>query len=519
MLSWFVCLANYKPLTTVTCILSIFLFALNIFLILNFDSMLSPWILLLCHETNKGESSEFISNYAFTSQSIWTYLLTAFAVIAYLKVKKYSIRISHPKIIVAIVSVWLTIGFIQLLFLCDMFTRKNQYELQLWYGGKAFYAIENTLSNLIYSVYHLSLTSNENEIAINTCIKASQTAAQCIDSDSLDIVVIIGESFSKHHASLYGYNRQTTPVMKKEQLQGNLFAFTDAVTPYNMTTFAVKNILSTNSISLGQYWANYPPFTIIFKKAGFDIAIWDNQKAIGSVTFHDFSISSYLYSKKMKKLAYNYVNNKIYDYDMELVDNTIHYKRNKQHTLTIYHLLGQHMQAKWRYPNKKEYNIFNKNHYIRPDLNSQERQALAEYDNATRYNDSTISKILDYYRNRCAAIVYLSDHGEEVYDYRKVIGRTHEPKKDKLSLIYQYQIPFIIWCSDKYRQRFPYIVSKIKNAINKPFISDNLPHLLFTLGSIKTPYYYAERDLLNKRYKCGTRFIQNNIDYDKVMNE
>lgn len=161
--------------------------------------------------------------------------------------------------------------------------------------------------------------------------------------------------------------------------------------------------------------------------------------------------------------------------------------------------------------------MFTANHINRPDLNTQERQSIAEYDNATRYNDYTISKIFNYYRNRCAAIVYLSDHGEEVYDYRHVIGRTHEPEKNKLSLTYQYQIPLMIWCSDRYKQRNPDIVSKIENAINKPFISDNLPHIVFTLGSIKTPYYCPEKDLLNNRYQCGKRVVQNTTDYDELI--
>lgn len=519
LISWFVCIVNNKLLTFVTCFICLFLFSINIFLIFNFDSMISPWILLLCHETNKNESTEFINNYFFSSHSIFAYLLTLIIIILFVitKHKKYSLRINHPKIIAPIISIWLIVGFIQLLMLCNMFTKKTQYELQLWYQGKAFYAIENTLSNLIYSIYHLSLTTDENNIAINTCIKASKTVAKCIDSDSLDIVVIIGESFSKHHASLYGYGLETTPNMKKEQLQGNLFVFTDAITPYNMTTLAVKNMTSTNSISLGQYWTDYPPFTIIFKQAGFNVAMWDNQKAIGNVSFHDFSISSYLHSKKMTKLAYDVVNEKVYDDDLEFVNYTFQHKINKRHTLTIYHLLGQHLQAKCRYPNNKENTVFTANHINRPDLNTQERQSIAEYDNATRYNDYTISKIFNYYRNRCAAIVYLSDHGEEVYDYRHVIGRTHEPEKNKLSLTYQYQIPLMIWCSDRYKQRNPDIVSKIENAINKPFISDNLPHIVFTLGSIKTPYYCPEKDLLNNRYQCGKRVVQNTTDYDELI--
>ena len=71
---------------------------------------------------------------------------------------------------------------------------------------------------------------------------------------TLDVVLIIGESYNKYHASVYGYNLNTTPVLCEQQQRGNLFVFTDAISPYNMTTLAVKNMLSTNSISRHQSW-------------------------------------------------------------------------------------------------------------------------------------------------------------------------------------------------------------------------------------------------------------------------
>lgn len=46
------------------------------------------------------------------------------------------------------------------------------------------------------------------------------------------------------------------------------------------------------------------------------------------------------------------------------------------------------------------------------------RQAIAEYDNATCYNDALIGEVISHYRHANAVIVYLSDHGEETYDWR-----------------------------------------------------------------------------------------------------
>ena len=190
----------------------------------------------------------------------------------------------------------------------------------------------------------------------------------------------------------------------------------------------------------------------------------------------------------MMQLAYHSVNKSTYKYDMDLVDSTLQIQRDAPRQLTLFHLMGQHMDAKQRFPNTKEYNVFSSKDIQRPDLDDNEKQQVADYDNATKYNDLVVGRILDHYRNSCAVIVYLSDHGEEVYDYRDRLGRSHEPVKSPQVLKYQYQIPMMIWCSDSYQQRYPEVVKGIKGMMNKPFSSDCLPQLVFLLGFIETPY-------------------------------
>ena len=136
--------------------------------------------------------------------------------------------------------------------------------------------------------YHLHVTSHENDKAWEISEKVFQSAISRNEKDTIDVVLIIGESYNKYHSSLYGYYLNTTPALCEQQQRGNLFVFTDAISPYNMTTLAVKNMLSTNSISLHQSWNEYPLVMSIFRHAGFDVAMWDNQKSENSVLFSDF---------------------------------------------------------------------------------------------------------------------------------------------------------------------------------------------------------------------------------------
>lgn len=519
LMAWACCFIKWRIVRGLIYMAAVSLFAINIFLTLNFDTMISPWILLLIHETNSNESSEFLSTYALSTPSIVTYGLTLLSVGLIVIGEKMgrSITIKRPRLTLFPFILWLAVGVWQAVLVIMMFFASTQSQLQSWYEGKAFYCIENTPANLLYSCYHLHLTNHENDAAWEASEKVFQSTVTRDEKDTLDVVLIIGESYNKYHASIYGYYLDTTPTMREQQKRGNLFVFQDAVSPYNMTTLAVKNMLSTNSISLHQSWEEHPLVMTIFRKAGFDVAMWDNQKSENNVLFHDFSNNSLLYGKKMVESTYHHLNNAPFDYDQQLVDTALTVKRKPGSTLTVFHLMGQHTAPIWRYPENDENAIYTADSIQRNDLNDYQRQYIAEYDNATRYNDHVIGSIIQYYRQRNAVILYLSDHGDEVYDYRDVVGRTHEPVKQKQALKYQYEIPMVLWCSDQFIQRHPNTMKNIRRAILRPFSSDNVPQLLMGLSNIHSSFYEPKKDVLNNQYVCGKRIVQNTTDYDEVM--
>ena len=519
LMAWACCFIKWRIVRGLIYMATVSLFVINIFLTLNFDTMISPWILLLIHETNSNESSEFLSTYALSTPSIVTYGLTLLSVGLIVIGEKMgrSITIKRPRLTLFPFIFWLAVGVWQTVLVIMMFFASTQSQLQAWYEGKAFYCIENTPANLLYSCYHLHLTNHENDAAWEASEKVFQSTVTRDEKDTLDVVLIIGESYNKYHASIYGYYLDTTPTMREQQKRGNLFVFQDAVSPYNMTTLAVKNMLSTNSISLHQSWDEHPLVMTIFRKAGFDVAMWDNQKSENNVLFHDFSNNSLLYGKKMVESTYHHLNNVPFDYDLQLVDTALTVKRKPGSTLTVFHLMGQHTAPIWHYPENDENAIYTADSIQRNDLNDYQRQYIAEYDNATRYNDHVIGSIIQYYRQRNAVILYLSDHGDEVYDYRDVVGRTHEPVKQKQALKYQYEIPMVLWCSDQFIQRHPNTMQNIRRAILRPFSSDNVPQLLMGLSNIHSSFYEPKKDVLSNQYHCGKRIVQNTTDYDEVM--
>ena len=171
-----------------------------------------------------------------------------------------------------------------------------------------------------------------------------------------------------------------------------------------------------------------------------------------------------------------------------------------------------------RYPNDSEFNVFTKDSVKRNDIDGRRKSQIAHYDNATLYNDWVVNGVIQRFNDRNAVILYLSDHGEELYDFRDHYGRTQERVKTRDMLKYQYEIPFMIWCSDYYMENHPDLVSNIASAVDKPFMNDNVCQILMGLVGMKTKYYNPKRDLLSPQYEpYHHRIVQKSINYEAIM--
>ena len=502
--------------------LLILLFAINIFLLFNFRTMLSPSIILLLNETNNGEIHDFMQSYLFDMHSLYAYFILGIMVLWVVIIdNKTNINISLVnnklfKTFILIMTIYMfyrSINPFRQFF--KMYECKDLDSLEFWYLD--YRPDTNMFTNVLYSFYtHMIskkelLQSKESTLGLNH--------GSFSNSKSI-IVLVIGESFNKHHSELYGYTYATNPHLLQEQKKGNLFVFSDVVTPYNMTSHVMKNLFSVNSMMDNESWGNYPIFPSIFRDAGFDVYFWDNQKTTGKADVSDYSIFSYLYDPEVVKMSYTECNLTPYEYDMDLLRNFFNTVGTIEKSFVIFHIRGQHDMAENRYPHTKEYIYFTSDSII-GNYSDKQKSQIAFYDNATRYNDDVMYRLISELREQESAIVYLSDHGEEVHDYRNHYGRTQENKKTPNILKYQYEIPFFIWCSDKYMEKNPDIVSHIQSSINKPFMIDNTCQILFDLALMSNcVYYHKERDLISPSYQpYDYRRVQDNVIYEDVMKE
>lgn len=493
-----------------------------------YDLAISPSTLLLLVETNTNETKEFFLNLtklsAFWLTIGWaavTVWLVWFAEHNRPRIATYLKRTYPYRILSLVLPLWLAVGIGCSWCYVKLFQSQSTDDVSEWNQHMRYPS--DAVTRVAIALFDTHIANREMDEAIShaqVILPTKNTA----NNDSLRVIFVIGESFIRQHSPLYGYPLNTTPFLLSEQARGHLVAFTDAVSPYNLTTHVIRNMISCNSIGRGERWSQKPPLTAVFRASGYKVEMFDNQKDFHLATTFSFALNTFLYHPRMTELCYDETNDRVFDYDDKLIE---YYSRYPHiagtHKLTVFHLMGQHAQAENRYPQTdKRFCRFTADSLSwrhESWLTQSKRQEIAYYDNATLYNDYVIQQITLLYPKEPTVLVYLSDHGEEIYDYRNSIGRSGGNDLKKM-LNYQYGVPLMVWCNDRYIESNPGIMERLNEVKDRPFMIDNICQLLFHLaGLTNQPYYKSQRDVFSIDYQCGTRILNDKYDYDKIRNE
>lgn len=527
--------------------------AADTYCFVNFGSTLNPSMLMLVGETNSAEASSFLS--ALISAEVlfssvgWILLLALIQIlialfrkqlikfyvflITCLELASWKKRIkSVPRITAAMpASFGILCIAVFITGLCTSWHNKTAFHKLM--SGKTIGEVEHILTEkdhavLYLPIYRLDFSIYANQLAahqITQLIRAAHTVK--VDSccyRSPNIVLIIGESYGRHHSQQYGYFMETTPRLSALEKSRKLTKFTDVVTCWNLTSFVFKNMLSTHVIGEKGEWCDYPLFPEVFRKAGYNVTFITNEfLPQAKEAVYDFSGGFFLNNPELSKLQFDHRNTQLHDLDDGLLkdyDDSLK-TFQKEHNLTIFHLMGQHVNYKLRY--RKEQAKFWASSYEekRPELTTAQRKMLSHYDNATLYNDSIVTQIVKRFQKENAIVIYVPDHGEECYEEdRGFICRNHAANIDWPLAHYEFEIPFWIYCSPKYIKTHRDIYRQIRAAKDKRFMTDALPHLLLYLAGIETPTYKEEYNILSPKYnEMRPRILKNSADYDQLRDE
>ena len=99
--------------------------------------------------------------------------------------------------------------------------------------------------------------------------------------------------------------------------------------------------------------------------------------------------------------------------------------------------------------------------------------------------------------------------GEEVYEFRNFKGHSEENGSR-----YMVEIPFIIYVSDKFKEKYPKVIKNIENSLNKPYMTDDLIYTILEIAQVKTEEFDETRSIINEKYNSSRKRIFSGKDYD-----
>jgi len=501
----------------------------DVYCFVNFDTTINPSILMLIGETDAREAGDFITslvsfNVILSKVGLLLLFILLHAAWAFMQHRGYKLNVKLPPVAGAVVGV--------LLLASAILSVHNKVAMTQLMTCSTIGEVEHTLTRadhgqMYLPIYRLAFSVYSNELAKRQLTSLKEATRHIkvngCSYRSPEIVLIIGESYGRVHSQQYGYFMPTTPRQIALQRSGLLVPFSDVVSCWNLTSFVFKNVFSMHVEGQKGEWCDYPLFPSVFRKAGYKVMFLTNQfLPEAKQAVFDFSGGFFLNDPELSKTEFDVRNKQLYTYDDGLLHCYDSVKTQRgAHNLIIFHLLGQHVNYKDRYPASQAHFWASDYEQRRPELSLRQRKILSQYDNAVLYNDSIVDQIVKRFKNENAIVIYMPDHGEECFEgNRGFICRQHSMAIDYDLARYEFAVPFWIYCSPKYAHLHPDVFKAISMARNRRFMTDALPHMLLSLAGIRTPYYHAEYDLLSPKYNQNRqRILKNTTDYDVLKKE
>lgn len=435
-------------------------------------------------ETNLSEVSEFIHAYLNEFNLILAFLLL-FPLIWFKKVYSNFLLFSPNYYPIFILGLGLLIS------VTAIYNSKNLWNYNLY--GVIWNSIEEyEEQTALYSKYNLDKTKGNFE---NVMVDNPRSSRKVF-------VLIIGESTTRHHMSLYDYPRQTNPLLNK--IQYELSIFKDVISPHTHTIMSLSKIMTLNNYENND---QLEKGTIIqlMNQAGFKTYWISNQRPVG---LHENLITKMARSSnKTFFLNTQNFNNKG-QYDGVVLDPLSKVLNKKENLFIILHLLGTHADYSQRHP--KEYEIF-KDTDIAPMgiKDSKINRVKNDYDNAVLYNDYIVSQIINRVKMEDAVsyVLYLSDHGEDVYQVSNRASHT-----ETMGTYPMYDVPFILWRSPAFKRGF-----SREFDLERKYMLDDFIYSIADLSGVKFKSFKSEKSIFSKDFIQRPRRIYNNKIYDSIV--
>lgn len=468
------------------------IFIVEFFAMYNYNILIGVGIINSIFETNIREATEFLQMYVGLREIIGVVgILTAIILVKRNHTSFCKFNHAKPnKIVLGALAIGLVYTIRMVTVYTDYFTDNQYLPLQ-----RAYASAQTALKNI--EAYN-TLSANVNNEIVLTENKGKIK----------NIVFLLGESTNRNHMSLYGYNLPTTPNLQKLKNSGEIAVFNNVISPHSTTIAVLSKLFTFCDYESTKEWYEYNNLIDIMNSAGYKTFWLSNQESSGI-----WGNVAQLFAEHSSKHEYTRIRESREDYGIvdgelfPLIDRALAERSDKN--FFVIHLMGAHGLYYNRYPY-----AFTKFHPEDINLAAKDSAKLvvSQYDNAVYYNDYIVNEIINKFRDDETLFVYVSDHGEAVYDESDFAGHIEEnPSRHMI------EIPMIVWGSEKFRENYPEKMEKIYDSVERPYMTDDLIHTVLDLADIKTAEFDPTRSIVNDDFNAARKRIFKERDYDKEI--
>ncbi|WP_414013390.1 phosphoethanolamine transferase [Limnohabitans sp.] len=353
------------------------------------------------------------------------------------------------------------------------------------------------LINPFNSVYALTLLSvgqasqaakplqtiGEDAKLLNT--PASEAAAPLV-------VLILGETARAANFGLAGYERDTTPQLRKLQAQGDLVYFSDVKSCGTSTQASVPCMFShLGKAAYEGSKVRYESLLDVLQRAGMAVLWLNNQSGckglcdrVPNVTTSALNVPEFCQTGEcLDEVMLHELPRRLAALDPA---------RRAKGTLVVMHQMGSHGPAYYkRSPaSMKPFQPECSSHALQ---NCPPEHIVNAYDNSLLYTDHFIAKTVAWLKgqSRPTALLYVSDHGESLGEKGLYLhGMPYSMASNE-----QIQVPMLVWLSPAFQSQRGWRMSCLREQSAKALSHDHFFHSVLGLTQVSTQLRKPELDV------------------------
>ena len=303
------------------------------------------------------------------------------------------------------------------------------------------------------------------------------------------VILVVGETARADHFSLNGYERETNPRLRKEDVVN----FPNVMSDGTSTAISVPSMFSHFGRKGFDTDAARRTENVldVLARTGVSVLWRENNSDSKGVALR-------VRNENFKDPARNPVNDGEPRDEGMLLDLQDYIDSQSGDTLVVLHTMGSHGPAYYkRYP--KEFEVFTPVCQSSQLEKCTSQEIINAYDNTILYTDYVLAKTIELLKRnddrRETAMLYFSDHGESLGENNLYLhGYPYA-----LAPMAQKHIPAVFW----FGSAFPVNREKMRRSADAPYSHDNLFHTLLGLFGVETKYYKAPLDMVGPHLTPG----------------